>query len=195
MATEEIYQRNVDLIEARWQSLASKVSQTSIDYQQCELLEGQDKAVIINGIQLNSSFDSTREAKIIIDELPSDCTHISIYGIGNGRVIEQALAQFPDAHIDVYLFNIMAFRLALTLYDFSEWLNNELVVLHDASLHRYVRHPFVAIAPELTLAPDDTAVLRDRVCLELDARYIAKHKSGTNDFIRERIAQNNPLFR
>ena len=191
MENEILYRQSTQLIQSRWPVIADKVESTSIDYAQCELMKGNETSLIINGIQLNSSYDSDKEANIIVDELPNTCTEINIYGIGNGRVIKSAIERHPTAVIKVHILHWMSFKLSLKLYDFTSWLQHKSLELMDASLYHHVRQPFVAIASELTIADDEVATLRDRICLELDSFHITKHKGGGNSQIQERIARNS----
>ena len=192
MESEQQYADNFSIIATRWPELANVLAQTEINYERLELLNGRCFSLVCDGIQINSTYDAISEADVIIAQLPEQAIgKVSIYGVGQGVVIQELLQQRTDIEkVEVFVFNLMMFKMTLRLVDCSNWLLSNKLTLRLASTSKYVSSPFVAIPAELSVCDDNCDVLRDRVCLELDSQRIDHQTCFDNPDIKARINSN-----
>lgn len=192
---QHLFQQQSSIIQKRWPQLVKLLSQVDVDYTRIERLDGTCSTLIFDGIQINSSYDSAAEAEMIVSQLLSDSADVVLYGVGNGLVIEKLIMQRQLRQIHVRLLNLMLFKVVLEVFDCRSWLTSPDVTLELAEQYQYVQRPFLAIPAELVVADESAAIIRDRVCLELDSQYIESKKGLKNKDIEDRVNKNLTLMK
>jgi len=181
---------NLAIITERWPSLAQQLHSSHYDTSQVELVEDKQLSLVFDNIQIASSYDQEAEANIQIAKLPTDTEKLTLYGTGLGMVQNLLLNKNSLHAFDVVVLNLPLFKACLTYFDQQAWLLNERVTLQLANKKTKVNQPFIALPAELVLATNDSASLRDRVCLALDDEFINKNKGIANKEVQKSIMKN-----
>lgn len=162
----EFFERNVDVIQHRWPMLSARLLVENTSLLQAELVEGLGSTLSINGIQLTSRHDRTREARLQAGSLPIDSPVVHVYGTGLGDLQMELLARAGLEHLYVHILNGAVFALVLQLLDQQQWLGDPRVELMYAGDLAEIQLPFFALPSELVLADDFNAKIRDRLISE-----------------------------
>jgi len=192
MDSQSIYQKNFAVIALKWPQLADLIDALVVDFDRFELLQGNNAALVCDGMQINSSYDSDAEAQIIVSQIPENAKHVHVYGVGSGQVIERLLK--ANKNVTAYIFDLMLFKVTLQVFSCQHWLAEEKLQLTLAKNRRHVTKPFVAIPAELMVCEEAAATLRDRVTLELDSQYVAQETCFENPELKQRIEPNLTLL-
>ena len=158
----EFFQSNAEVILRRWPAVAERLLAEDSGALQADLVEGLGSTLSINGIQLTSRHDRTREARLQADSLPADSPAIHVYGTGLGDLQLELLQRPGVERLHVHILNGAVFALVLQLLDQQAWLADSRVELHYAADLREICLPFFALPSELVLADDYNAKIRDR---------------------------------
>ncbi|ABO23205.1 motility associated factor glycosyltransferase family protein [Shewanella loihica] len=186
----ELFNANLNIISQRWPIIASALQHASFDHLDAALVTGQTQTISVNGIQLSSRHDRMAEARLFIEQLPSGCKHVAVYGIGMGDVPSLLIDNPQLQQILICPLNIALFALLLSYTDQSEWLNDKRVVLvHQLEQNKLATH-YIAITPDLLLIDDENAKLRDLLVLENNRAYANKHHTIDNPEIQQRLLEN-----
>jgi hypothetical protein len=167
----EFFERNVDLIQRRWPVLAARLLVENTSLLQADLVEGLSSTLSINGIQLTSRHDRTREARLQADSLPIDSPVVHVYGTGLGDLQMELLVRTGLERLYVHILNGAVFALVLQLLDQQQWLNDPRVQLLYAGDLAEIQLPFFALPSELVLADDFNAKIRDRLISEIHLAF------------------------
>lgn len=179
---------NMAVLATRWPALAQALEQAPADALNAELVEGLGSTLAVEGIQLSSRHDRLAEAHLQAASYPdAPCLHL--YGPGLGD-LPRALLQRPVQRLEVYLLNLALFRLVLELLDQSDWLADPRLHLAQAFEGGELRLPFFAPPPELVLADDANAKVRDRLVSELHLAFNNQPFHADAPEIVERLAAN-----
>lgn len=162
----EFFEHNVDVIQRRWPMLSARLLVENTSLLQAELVEGLGSTLSINGIQLTSRHDRTREARLQADSLPIDSPVVHVYGTGLGDLQMELLARTGLERLYVHILNGAVFALVLQLLDQQQWLGDSRVELMYAGDLAEIQLPFFALPSELVLADDFNAKIRDRLISE-----------------------------
>src|SRR5689334_11322551 len=162
----EIFERNVEVIQRRWPSLSERLLVEDASLLQADLVEGLGSTLSINGIQLTSRHDRTREARLQADSLPVDSPVLHVYGTGLGDLQMELLQRAGLGRLYVHILNGAVFALVLQLLDQQQWLSDPRVELLYAGDLAEIQLPFFALPAELVLADDFNAKIRDRLISE-----------------------------
>lgn len=161
----EFFQRNAEIIQARWPSLYQRLVHEDSDKVQATLVEGAGSTLSVEGIQLSSRHDRLAEARLQADSLPQSAV-LNLYGTGLGDV-QNVLLQRPGLQqLHVHILNGALFGLVLYLLDHSAWLADPRVSLLYAGDASEIALPYFALPAELVLADDFNAKIRDRLISE-----------------------------
>ena len=162
----EFFERNVEVIQRRWPLLSARLLTEDASVLQADLVEGLGSTLSINGIQLTSRHDRTREARLQADSLPIDSPVVHVYGTGLGDLQAELLQRDGLERLYVHILNGAVFALVLQLLDQQQWLNDSRVELLYAGDLKEIQLPFFALPSELVLADDVNAKIRDRLISE-----------------------------
>ncbi|PQP06575.1 MULTISPECIES: motility associated factor glycosyltransferase family protein [Pseudomonas] len=162
----EFFQPNADLIQRRWPAVAERLLTEDPGPLQADLVEGLGSTLSINGIQLTSRHDRTREARLQADSLPIDSPVLHVYGTGLGDLQMEILQRDGLERLHVHILNGAVFALVLQLLDQQQWLSDPRVELLYAGDLKEIQLPFFALPSELVLADDFNARIRDRLISE-----------------------------
>ena len=162
----EFFERNVEVIQRRWPLLSARLLAEDASLLQADLVEGLGSTLSINGIQLTSRHDRTREARLQADSLPIDSPVVHVYGTGLGDLQLELLERVGVERLYVHILNGAVFALVLQLLDQQQWLSDPRVELLYAGDLAEIQLPFFALPSELVLADDFNAKIRDRLISE-----------------------------
>ena len=162
----EFFERNAEVIQRRWPLLSARLLVEDASLLRADLVEGLGSTLSINGIQLTSRHDRTREARLQADSLPVDSPVVHVYGTGLGDLQMELLAREGLERLYVHILNGAVFALVLQLLDQQQWLNDPRVELLYAGDLAEIQLPFFALPSELVLADDLNAKIRDRLISE-----------------------------
>ncbi|WP_459862160.1 motility associated factor glycosyltransferase family protein [Endothiovibrio diazotrophicus] len=174
------YQRYRDAIRRRWPGLAKRLEGvTEAAAQWVE--DGPHGALTASAIHLSSGFDPQAEARLQARLIPEQSAEAWVYGVGSGELPKALLARDTLRRLHVVILNPALFLAILHHYPDHEWLEDPRVELTLADHERALNTPFCAVPPELFLAADGAAPLRDRIQLELDTLLINRRVNEEQD--------------
>ncbi|EJM08631.1 hypothetical protein PMI18_00017 [Pseudomonas sp. GM102] len=162
----EFFERNAEVIQRRWPLLSARLLVEDASLLQADLVEGLGSTLSINGIQLTSRHDRTREARLQAASLPIDSPSVHVYGTGLGDLQIELLQRAGLERLYVHILNGAVFALVLQLLDQQQWLSDPRVELLYAGDLAEIQLPFFALPSELVLADDFNAKIRDRLISE-----------------------------
>lgn len=186
----EFFQSNAEVILRRWPVLAERLLAEDSGALQADLVEGLGSTLTINGIQLTSRHDRTREARLQADSLPADSPAMHVYGTGLGDLQLELLQRPGIERLHVHILNGAVFSLVLQLLDQQAWLADSRVELHYAADLREICLPFFALPSELVLADDYNAKIRDRLISETHLAFNNREFVADNPEITKRLQDN-----
>ena len=186
----ELFNANLNIISQRWPILASELQQSSFEHFDAALVTGQNQTISVNGIQLSSRHDRMAEARLFIEQLPSDCQQVAVYGIGMGDVPSLLIDDPQLQEILICPLNIPLFALLLSYTDQSEWLSDNRVVLIHQLEHNRLATDYIAITPDLLLIDEKNARIRDLLVFNNNIAYANKAHSKDNQLMSERMMNN-----
>lgn len=186
----DLFAKNVDIISQRWPILASALRFESIDHFDAQLVEGNNQTISVDGIQLSSRHNRIAEAKLLINPLPLVCDKVTVYGIGMGDVMSLLIDNKQLQSIEVVPLNLSLLALLLSFTDQSEWLSDPRVkVAYQAHQHK-INLPNISITPDLLLANNENAILRDHLVLENNRAYVNRQHQPANPEVQKRLNEN-----
>ena len=191
----EFFELNVDVIQRRWPVLAARLLVENTSLLQADLVEGLGSTLSINGIQLTSRHDRTREARLQADSLPIDSPVVHVYGTGLGDLQMELLARTGLERLYVHILNGAVFALVLQLLDQQQWLNDPRVELLYAGDLAEIQLPFFALPAELVLADDFNAKIRDRLISETHRVFNNREFDPEDPQLIERLQSNLEVVR
>ncbi len=185
-----MYSENMVIISKRWPKIGEAIVESHYDLIQIQLIEDIELSIVFDQIQIASSYNQIVEANKQISSLPQKSDFVTLYGVGLGQVPAQLLKRYNLNRLNVVILNFSLLKASLHYFDFTSWLvSPKLNLLKGAEIH-ILCPPFIALPAELTLASNDCAQLRDRVCLSLDHEFINKNKGINNTQLQEKIYNN-----
>lgn len=190
----DFFQSNTDIIQRRWPLVAARLLAEDPSPLQADLVEGLGSTLSINGIQLTSRHDRTREAQVQAASLPDDSLVLHVYGTGLGDLQLQLLQRPQLKQLHVHLLNGAVFALVLQLLDQQPWLNDPRIELHYAGDLAEICLPFFALPAELVLADDYNAKIRDRLISETHLTFNNREFDPQAADIVERLQASHALL-
>ncbi|WP_028771674.1 motility associated factor glycosyltransferase family protein [Shewanella waksmanii] len=190
----ELFDLNLSIIDKRWPQLAAKLRNTSFAHLSPNLVEGKTQTISVDNIQLSSRHDRFHEAELLISQYPADATELYLYGIGMGDVPSLLIDIDQIRSITIYPLNLALLSLLLSYTDQSEWLSNPKVTLteHGPDQHK-LASPHIALAPDLVLADEQHASLRNYLSYEINRHFASNNHKNDPDFAA-RIASNRSVL-
>lgn len=191
----EFFQRNADLIQARWPSLFERLVREDSDKVDAVLTEGLGSTLTVDGVQLTSRHDRLAEARFQAASLPDDSPALHLYGTGLGDLQAELLRRPSLRHLYVHILNGGLFKLVLQLLDHCAWLADPRVELAYAGDAGEIALPFFALPAELVLADDFNAKVRDRLIGEVHLTYNNRNFDVADPALVALLDQSLPLLR
>jgi hypothetical protein len=192
-AMNEVFEKNAGIVRERWPGLHERLVALDVGRVPATLTEGISSTLSVHGIQLSSRHDRRREAEIQACDLPHDAHEIWLYGAGLGDLPRLLLERAGLVHLHVRLLNETIFALVLHVLDQSDWLADPRVDLAGAADDGQIRSPFFAQPPELVLADERNARMRDQVQAEIE-RLFANRWLHNHDPYRLQRGERNREF-
>lgn len=185
---------NLSLIRRRWPALEGLLRQVQ-DGVVAERLEGPGAAtLIIDSLLLGSAYNRDSEAQVQSELVPDDSLCAWVYGFGLGDLPRQLLRRSPLERLQVVILNPAVSWQSLAWFDHADWLGDPRVELVAGATLPELQTPFAAVPPELLLADEASARLRDLVFLELSTPFIRSRHSARDAAIQARLAENLDLL-
>lgn len=187
---DEIFEKNIQIIAERWPGVAERLESVELP-EQTLVIEGTPETTFsIDGIHLSSGYDRQAEAMLQASLVPEAARKCWVYGMGLGD-LPQTLLQREQLHkVSVVLLNAAISRLSFSSIDHRSWLADPRLQLLLAEQLEGLQQPFAALTPELQLAEDAAARLRDQVLLELSTPFIRAKQGATNTETQKRLREN-----
>jgi hypothetical protein len=132
-------------------------------------------ALSIDGIQLESRFDSSAEAHLQAELVPRDARSATVYGTGGGALPACLLERTELRRLRVVVLAPRATAVVLADSARCAWVADPRVEFVLAADESELQRPFAACAADLRLATADAARVRDLVLIELAQ---ARHARG-----------------
>lgn len=193
MTGNEVFTKNMAVVERRWPDLAALLIRLNVDNLQVELIEGLQSTLVISHIQLTSRHDRIGEAQSQAESLPV-APVIHLYGPALGELPRAILEKPGLERLEVRILNEQLFVLILQLLDQTDWLEDLRVSLTLAGSELEIRLPFFASPAELLLASDTNAKIRDRLVAEIDLPYANSRFDPCAPEWRDRLESNRTLL-
>ncbi|VVO09483.1 motility associated factor glycosyltransferase family protein [Pseudomonas fluorescens] len=190
----ESFQRNAEVIQARWPVLLARLMAEDSTALQFELVEGLGSTLSIAGIQLTSRHDRTREARLQAGSLPSAAV-LHVYGTCLGDLQQVLLERSDLQRLNVHILNGALFVLVLQHLDQQQWLADPRVELVYAGDLPEIQLPFFALPAELVLADDFNARIRDRLVSEVHLSFNNREFDPQSPQIIQRLQESLELLR
>ncbi len=190
----EIFEPNVEIIQQRWPALAVRLLVEDTCVLRADLVEGLGSTLSINGIQLTSRHDRSREARLQADSLSVDSPVLHVYGTGLGDLQLALLERASLQRLYVHILNGAVFALVLQLLDQQPWLADSRVELMYAGDLPEIQLPFFALPSELVLADDFNAKIRDRLISETHLTFNNREFDPQSPEIIERLQASQALL-
>ena len=187
----DILSKNLDVIEKYWPKIYAEIQQANLNTLTVSV---EQNTLLINDIQLTSSYDRAEEAEIQTTRIPLSSTHAYIYGVALGDVPLNLLQRKNLKSLTVCILNFDVFLHSLNAVDHILWLSDKRVTLTTADQLKDVLEPFIALPTELIFASNESAKLRDRVMLELDHDFIMAHHHEDNSLAVSEIEANSSFL-
>lgn len=187
----EILIKNLNVIEKRWPDIFIKIQLATLDSLTVTV---EKNTLLINDIQLTSSYNREAEAQVQAKKIPLTSTRAFVYGVGLGDVQLNLLERKTLTSLSVCIFNFDLLLHTLNVIDQTKWLTDPRVNLITAKQLEDVYMPFVALPTELIFCDDESATLRDRVMLELDQEYANRQHTFDNIEVVKQINQSLSLI-
>ena len=186
---------NLALIRQRWPALEGLLRRAQGTLA-AELLEGPGgTTLVIDGLQLGSAYDRSAEAQLQAELIPTESRQAAVYGFGLGDLPRQLLRRCVLEQLQVVILNPAVSWQCLTWFDQTDWLADPRVELLAGAALSAPQAPFAAVPPELLLAAESAARLRDLVFLELATPFIRSRHSAQDAVIQARLRENEELLR
>lgn len=190
----EIFTENMRMIAERWPVIAERLESAALP-EQIDVVDGTPETTIaVHGIHLSSCFDRQAEAQLQASLVPESAGRCWVYGVGLGDLPAALLEREQLNRVSVVLLNSEISRLSFSSIDHRSWLQDSRVQLLLAEQLDYLETPFAAVPPELQLAEDSAARLRDQVVLELATPFIRAKQGVTNAETQQRLLENRPFI-
>jgi hypothetical protein len=190
-----VFESNLAVLEGRWPAFARLVLAQDVESLAVELLEGKESTIAVHGIQLSSRHDRAGEARLQAGSVVEGASSIHLYGIGLGDLPPAFLAREGLHRLEVRIMNETIFALLLRVLDQTSWLSDPRLGLALAGDEGEIQLPFFVSPPELFLASNYNAKIRDRLEAEV-AIPVVNARFDPNDPERAaRIESNLALLR
>lgn len=191
---DQVFASNIGVIVQRWPKLAELLSAQDIESLPVDLRQGIESTLVIGGVQLSSRHDRAGEARLQTASVAEDASTVHLYGPGLGELPLAFLQRPALQRLAVRILNETVFALVLHLIDQRAWLNDFRVSLAMACDDHEIHFPCFASPPELVLASDANAKIRDRLVAERMVSIVNSRFSPDNSGFLARFESNRALL-
>lgn len=189
----EFLSGNMAVIGQRWPALAARLAAVVFDGLHVDLRQGRESTLLVEGVQLSSRHDRMGEARLQAASLPADSSCVHLYGPGLGELPLAFLERASLHRLDVNILNEAMFVLLLNLLDQRSWLADPRVSLALAGDTGEIQLPFFALPPELVLASEYNAKIRDRLVAEIGVGFANARLERLEPELKARLESNLAL--
>lgn len=190
---DDIFINNMQVIAERWPLVAQRLEAVGFP-EQIDVIEGgPDVTLAVSGIHLSSCYDRQAEALLQTTLVPENAQKCWVYGVGLGDLPQTLLQRQQLSKVSVVLLNCEISRLSFSSIDHRGWLTDSRLELQLPEQVDRLQAPFAAVPPELQLAEDGAARLRDQVLLELSTPFIQSKQSAENAETQMRLLATRPF--
>jgi hypothetical protein len=191
----QIFDLNIAVVLQRWPKLAELLLAQDIESVAADLRQGIESTLTIDGVQLSSRHDRAGEAALQAASVAADAPTVHLYGPGLGELPLVFLQRPALQSLEVRILNETIFALILNLVDQRSWLEDPRVSLALAGDDREIPQPCFASPPELVLASDANAKMRDRLVANLMVPFVNGKFSSDNAELLACFERNRALLR
>ncbi len=191
----QIFELNMAVVAERWPGMSSLLQAQDIGSLDAELREGIESTLVINGVQLSSRHDRIAEARLQSSIVDGDAHVVHLYGPGLGELPLAFLSRAGLKRLEVHILNEAIFALVLHLVDQRGWLDDPRVSLTMAGDHRNIASPCFASPPELVLASEFNAKIRDQLVASLMVSFVNNRFAPDSPVLQARFESNKALIR
>jgi hypothetical protein len=153
------------IIATRWPKLWERIERT----QAAEIQAGPQATYSVDGAQLTSAYDRTKEALVQSMRVRMSADRAFVYGTGLGDLPRVLLARPMIKKLAVVVMNTAIFKAVMAHEDQSDWLSDERVFLEHAEVFEQCYGPFAFSPTDVRIADDDAINLRDRITMAVGA--------------------------
>ena len=189
----EFFQANAEVLQRRWPALFERLMAEDSAAVQAELVQGLGSTLSVNGVQLTSRHDRTREARVQAASL-ADKAQLHVYGTGLGDLPAVLLERAGLERLYVHILNGALFALVVQLLDQRHWLEDPRVELFYAGDLSDICTPFFALPAEMLLADDFNAKIRDRLVSEVHLSFNNREFDPQSPVIQQRLQDCLPVL-
>ena len=185
----EIRRKNLDVITRRFPALGRELCRFAP--LPCRLASRRESTLLLDGIQLTSVHDRTREAAIQLDHIPTGTSELTLYGFGLGDLARQALARTGLLRLNVRVIAPQVSLASLLFEDQTDWLNDprcNVSFLHD---DEQITTPCAASPVELRWMPPPLQRHRDTLIDLLTRPYQQSHLKSIEESLQMRLTANS----
>jgi hypothetical protein len=190
------FEENAACIAHRWPAVWQVLQQQSLDGLEYAIVEGQERTFTVHGVQLSSRHDRDAEAQLQAQHLLDCCQPgqvATLYGTGLGDVPRAWLRLNTSMPLRLVVMNAALFVLVLQAERQTDWLSHPHITLMLADSSMDVQLPFFALPPEMLLADDAAAKLRDRLLTETVTEFANQRFQPNNTVLLEQLQANYGL--
>lgn len=184
---------NFKIIKRRWPEVFDQLCEASPE-RVTLVKDGPQQTLLVEGHHITSSYGREKEAELQASLVPEASPEAWVYGMGLGD-LPRALLQRKDLKkLHVVPLNAALARQSFELFDHTDWLTEERVILLTSRQVPEIRFPFAAVAGELGVADDASSRLRDFVVLELATPHIRNKFRCDDPKLQARLEANAPFL-
>ena len=138
-----LFDRNIELLKKNNPQLADLVlacpdaSEEELD---CQIVNGRETTVSVNGVQLTSRHDGLLQMQQMCDDLNPNVREVEVYGHGLGDIGNYLLDNYKDiTRINFHILNLSLFKILLSVVDFPldnpkiKWIYKKVQLLLNKS--------------------------------------------------------------
>ena len=173
MEEKSLFDRNIELLRKNYPRLAELVEacpDTATEELDCQIVNGKQSTVTVNGIQLTSRHDVVLQMEQMCAELNPAITTVDVYGHGLGDLGNYLLDNFKQLNqINFHILNLALFKILLSVVDFP--LDNPKIRWIYENDQWEVKVPNVIYYPEVLMCDEQNRMLAEHLEGYLDLSY------------------------
>lgn len=193
--TDEInlYEHNLELLDQVNPELAALIRDcpdATEEELNCQIVNGKESTVSVNGIQLTSRHDSLLQMQQMCKDLDPNVKTVDVYGVGLGDLGRYLLDQYTKlTKVRIHILNLPLFKILLSIVDFP--LDNPKIEWIYKKEDWKVGVPNIIYYPEVILADEFNRKLAERLEGRLDLKYSQEnYRENTSKQVIAQIKDN-----
>jgi len=185
--SDTIFDSNFAIIQQRFPNIGNVLAAVDANHLS---VETQGCTLVVNQIQLTSSYDREKEALIQCQHIADNEEEVTICGVGLADCINLLLTKPRLRKLNVIVLNEAIFLYVLHAMEHESWLNESRVQLYLAKDFNAISGAFVALPGELTLAQPNALPLVDKIKARLDQPFLNEQFQQQNSIRVASIEKN-----